>query len=453
MVLAPVPPGAITELRALLQTMNRRPGTADPNNALVPFGSFETLHFARFVILEDSTLSDLDVFGPEAAFPDAPIYLAFLGDCDGSGDTLLADFANRAAPGLRQIFAHCEGFDQNGDLLQWMRNHSVKPEANYVNWIGRTVRQIHEDAALHEALSSYLTALNLDDPPQEIRRALIREVEEKGPQLSEEAPTPPSFQIRRALTILAALLTVYIILLPLLKLTLWTALLLYGAVVLLAGAALAVFVAQLRRHEKTDPDVQNPPLPPSNEHLMRLGELLDQDVTNQYTAFGSFKPGLFSRRTTTVLWRLVNLATPILYPHGNLARIKTIHFARWVFLDNKRRGLFASNYDGSSESYMDDFVNKVAFGLNLTFSRGVGYPRTHFLLCGGAQNEQAFKNVQQRHALPAEVWYKAYPGLTLVDIARNARIREGLRPKKRFWHMLKPKTMSDTEIRQWLSEL
>jgi hypothetical protein len=40
-----------------------------------------------------------------------------------------------------------------------------------------------------------------------------------------------------------------------------------------------------------------------------------------------------------------------------------------VFLDNKRRALFASNYDGSDEAYMDDFVNKVFFGLNLAFSQ------------------------------------------------------------------------------------
>jgi len=30
--------------------------------------------------------------------------------------------------------------------------------------------------------------------------------------------------------------------------------------------------------------------------------------------------------------------------------------------------------------------------------------------------------------LPTEVWYKAYPGLTLVDLKRNQRIREGLEP-------------------------
>ena len=443
MVLAPVAPGLEGDLRGLLLTMNGLPGMAKPDNPLVPFGVFDTLHFARFVILNDATLDDLKVFGPAAEFPDAPIYLAFLGDCDGPADLLLADFAGRAGDGLRQIFAFCAGFDPHGDLLQWMKSHSLKPAANYVNWIGRTVRQIHEEAALHKALSSYLATLCLDDPPQQIRRALIRAVSEKGPRLTSEAPTPIDWQIRRLLTILAAVLAAVIVLLPLLKFSFGAALLVYGAILILIGAAAAVFLVHLRRHETTDPDVQGPPKPPSNAHLLALGQLQDHDVTNQYTALGSFKPGPFPRWTTTVIWWLVNLATPILYPRGNLARIKTIHFARWVFLDGKRRGLFASNYDGSSESYMDDFVNKVSFGLNLTFGQGVGYPRTHFLLWGGAQREQEFKNVQRRHALPTEVWYKAYPGLTLVDIERNGRIREGL----------KPKSMSNAEIRQWLSDI
>jgi hypothetical protein len=242
---------------------------------------------------------------------------------------------------------------------------------------------------------------------------------------------------------LVAALAIFVALLPALTLGFAAALLIYGTVVVILGVAFAVFVFELRRHETTDPDVQKEPTPPSNEHLVALGAVQDYDVTNQYTALGSFKPGFFARWTTTVIWWLVNLATPILYPRGNLARIKTIHFARWVFLDGKRRGFFASNYDGSSESYLDDFVNKVFFGLNLTFGQGLGYPRTHFLLRGGAQREQAFKNVQRRHALPTEVWYKAYLGLTLVDIARNTRIREGLERK----------SMTDTAIRQWLAEI
>ena len=438
MIAAPIRPDRESDLRTLLSSMNRLPGFADPNNSLVPFGRFDTLHFARFVILKDTTLQDLDVYG--VSFPDAPIYLAFLGDCDGPADRLLADVADRAREGLRKIFGHCEGFDANGDLLQWMRGHSVRPAVNYVNWIGRTVRQIREEAAVHEALIRYLKGVSVDDPPHQIHSKLARAVQEQGPRLSPEAPTPITWYVRRLSYIVAAALAVLIIVFPLLTLPLGAALAAYGAALLVAAVTLGAFLMVLRRHETTDPDILTPP---TDEHLLELGAIQDQDVTNQYNAFGAIKPGPFRRWTMSLILWVVNLVTPILYPRGHLARVKTIHFARWVFFDDKRRLFFASNYDGSAESYMDDFVNKVPYGLNLVFSHGLGYPRTDFLLLGGANREQEFKNAQRRHSLPTQVWYKAYPGLSLFDIERNARIRQGLEQK----------TMTDADVRRWLAEI
>ncbi len=141
-----------------------------------------------------------------------------------------------------------------------------------------------------------------------------------------------------------------------------------------------------------------------------------------------------------VLWFL-NYANRHLFGRGHLARVGSIHFARWVFLDDKRRLFFASNYDRGLDNYMDDFINKAGYGLNLVFSNGVGYPRTTFLLAGGASDEQSFKNFLRRRQLPTDVWYKAYPGLTAFDLARNARIRDGFEQP----------LMGDDEIRRWLA--
>jgi hypothetical protein len=79
--------------------------------------------------------------------------------------------------------------------------------------------------------------------------------------------------------------------------------------------------------------------------------------------------------------------------------------------------------------------------LNLVFSNGIGYPRTRFLVLDGAKNEQAFKYYIRRHQLPTEVWYKAYPGLTALDLARNSRIRAGLQPA----------AMSEAAARRWIA--
>ena len=86
MVVAPIIAERVNALRALLSSMNDRPGMAKPDNSIVPFGELENLHFARFVILDDQTLHDFEEYG--APIPDFAVLLAFLGDCDGPADEL-----------------------------------------------------------------------------------------------------------------------------------------------------------------------------------------------------------------------------------------------------------------------------------------------------------------------------------------------------------------------------
>ena len=154
MVAAPIMPGQEAGLRAVLATMNSSPGVVDPNNPLVPFARFDRLHVARFVILHDETLADFRQY--RETIDNLPVWLVFLGDCDGPAETMLAEFAALAGAGTGTDIRHCEGFNRGGDLLAWMQAHSVTPAAQYVNWVGRTVRQIREEEALHAALRERL---------------------------------------------------------------------------------------------------------------------------------------------------------------------------------------------------------------------------------------------------------------------------------------------------------
>src|SRR3954470_4562193 len=154
MVVAPIIPGREMELRELLGSMNHGPGQVDPNNALLPFAEFETLHFARFVILDDRTTGDIRAYGlPPRTYP---LYLAFLGDVDGDADAFLGKLIKCAGKGLGKIFSCCQGFAADTDLFDWMRRHNAPAIAVYVNWRGRTVRQIREEAALYDALENYV---------------------------------------------------------------------------------------------------------------------------------------------------------------------------------------------------------------------------------------------------------------------------------------------------------
>jgi hypothetical protein len=173
----------------------------------------------------------------------------------------------------------------------------------------------------------------------------------------------------------------------------------------------------------------------------RLAEIEDHDVTNQFTAMGSVKPGLFRRWLFISLLWLIEYTTRHIYTRRYLARVPSIHFARWVYIDDKKRLVFCSNYDGSLESYMDDFINKVAFGLNVVFSNGIGYPQTNWLFSKGAKNEQQFKYYIRRHQLPTEVWYNGHRGLTNFDLFRNSQIRNGIDQQ----------SMTNAEAAQWLA--
>jgi len=423
MVVAPLAAQREADVRAVLATMNYRPGVVNPQNDIIPFGQFERLHFARFVLLDDPTLDDITAYGVPR--PDVAKALAFLGDCDGSADDFLADLVQRAGAGLRHIFSHCQGFTSDGDLLAWLQDHAQPPAAAYVNWMGRTVRQIRQESALRDALVAYLdqnAAMFAGIGPRESRDMLRQFVDAETQAgrltLTEPAPTPLSWQVRNVLHSIGV---------PLLLVLLAPFLMLYSP----------IFLVQLRRRERQDPEIA--PRPDAH-HVMHVAELEDHDVTNQFGAIGCLKPGLFRRWTLIFLLWILNYTTRHIFNRGYLTRVKTIHFARWVFLDNKQRMLFASNYDGSLESYMDDFINKVAWGLNLVFSNGVGYPRTDWLILHGAKNEQKFKYYIRRHELPTEVWYNAHPGLTALDMARNTRIREGITQS----------FMTDDEIVAWL---
>jgi hypothetical protein len=215
--------------------------------------------------------------------------------------------------------------------------------------------------------------------------------------------------------------------------------------VLLVLAPLLIVAApfliwMLRRREKRDPVVAPRPTP---ERVVHLSHYEDRDVTNPFGAMGSLKPGQFRLRLAQALLFLVNFAARNISVHGKLGRVRTIHAARWILIEGGRRSYFASDYDGSHEAYMDDFVNKVAFGLNLSFSHAVGYPRTDWLVLGGARREGDYKAYLRRHEIATPVWYKAYPGLTTQDLARNSRIREGLEREGG----------DERSIRRWLAEI
>jgi hypothetical protein len=426
MVLAAIIPQREAELRELLGSMNDAPGRVNAHNALIPFAQFGMIHVARLLVLKDNSLDDVKAYGLPRR--DYPLYLAFLGNIDGERDAFYKELARRVPTGLRTLFSCCEGFTAQTPLVAWMRRNSRTSIAGYINWVGRTVTRVREEADLHEAIDRHLqsnapafTALRPREVHSALRRFVNGELAAGRLKLSAEAPTPLTWRMRNLLHKFG---------LPLLALLSLPILIPIGL----------IFAVRLRRLEKTDPELC---FRVDEEYSDALARLEDHDVTNQFTAMGSLKPGVVRLCTATLVLRTVDYAARHILNRGRLARIRTIHFARWVFLDAKKRLVFFSDYDGSFESYMDDFINKSGFGLNVVFSNGIGYPRTNWLIFDGCADELKYKEFLRRHTLPTQVWYKAYPGLTAVDLERNTRIRKGLETL----------TLSDQEAGAWVTLL
>jgi hypothetical protein len=409
-VMAEILAGHEAQLQKLLETA----GQDAANNSLVPFAKLPNVHFARFFILDAAR--DLD------GHPLTP-RLVFLADVDGPADAFLMLLCGLAGDGLHTIYQHCRDYPGRSGLLDFFRAHTLPVAAKYVNTIGRSVAQVHQEQALHEAIQGFLTRTNgqwIGASPRRVRAA-IQEFVEQEPNLTwARRPIPPpepSYVLGEKLH-LFLVAAAGILLFP------------------LALLGLPVWLFLLRRHEKADVAAD---LIPTDAWRETLAAQEDHGVQNPFTSAGYIKPGPFRRYTGAFIQWGTNFLTRHVFNHANLMGVKTIHFAEWVFIDDKKRLFFTSNYDGSLENYMDDFVDKIAWALNTSFSHGVDYPKTNWLILDGAHDEQVFKRFNLMHQLVAPFWYAAYQGLTALNIDNNAEIRAGLYG-----------AMDDSAARAWL---
>src|SRR6476660_5736946 len=292
MILAPIRQGGEEELCQLLESMNDRPGQLNVNNPLIPFTQFDTLHFARLIILKDNSVNDVRAYGG-VPVPNYPLYLAFLGDIDGDADRFFDELVSHAGDGLRKIFSFCDGFEPTTELVRWMKAHNAPAIAVYVNWRGRTVLQIREEAALREAFQKHL-AENAEEflqlSPREVhtrlRKFAAQEIAANRLKLTGEQPTPLGWWIANLLHMIG---------LPLIGLLLLPVLI----------PVAPIYIIWLRHLEKTDPELCWRVDPDYSE---MLADAEDHYVTNQFTAMGSVKPGLLRRLTLSGVLTVVNWA-------------------------------------------------------------------------------------------------------------------------------------------------
>ena len=413
-LLAPLPPEHRDRAAAALAEL------AGPGREALAFDLHASLHFARLLLLDGAEDSAGHGLGPS---------LLYTADLDGSADAHLRALADVSGAGLDRAFSYCADYPTRPDpanRTEWLRAHRIPEAAFYVNTVGRGVSQVIAEARLRRGLESYLDehrATVADLPPSQVHAALRRHAL-SDPELrfgTVPARRPPLWWRVRQTAHAVAVPAVVLLLSPVLLI------------------CLPVVAIALRVHELRDvPDRR--PVDPASVERLRADE--DRVAHNPFAVVGFLKPGTFRAVLTRVVLFAISYAIRHVLNRGSLAGVKTIHFARWVYLTPELM-TFLSTYDGSLESYMDDFIDKVAWGLNAIFSNGVGYPPTVLLFWRGASDEELFKKNLRNRQVPNHVWYSAYHDLTALNVASNAAVRRGLARR----------TLSDDEASDWLALL
>lgn len=421
-IVARILPGKLEALRALLERMG---GNIDePQAGGVDFGKLETVHYMRWVIVDAP--SSYGSFEP---------LLVLSTNHDPSYEAHIEDLVTTFGSTLDAIYEHCEGYPTEAQrstdptrVRAFFGERRIPYRAFYVGTTWRSVRQIREEAKLRNRLNEELDRMRSKPTTALATHRALREAASQDPALAWALePPPPRTPNTFFVVVLAAIVAAIVVLATL---PIW--LLLFGF---------------LRWKESVDAKHDDPS---GQEALRRAREITnemagqeDHLIQNQLTHLVDIKRGAFRAFVLWAVHTAVNFLARHLYNRGHLGGIPSIHFARWVMLEEGCRVLFFSNYDGSWESYLGDFIDRAASGLTAVWSNTRRYPKTFFLLGRGARDEERFKTWARAQQIATQVWYSAYPELSVQNILNNTELRNGLAKA----------TLSESEARAWCGKL
>jgi deferrochelatase/peroxidase EfeB len=388
-----------------------------------------------------------------------PTYAVLEMSADGEQSDAIDAVAAKAASLLRPIFERASGLRPKDSLAAFLKSHAASVGYRrktagllFCGAPGLGVERIKLEDSLAGKLTQVLeTELRRHRNGEALRllNGVRQSVREEGGYdwafLSEPAPflanpnkpidIPKVFFTARIIAGLAGLafLTSLLIWLAfsggehhsgIVNVFAWLAAALLGielSLLILAGLIAAVIVA-LRRRERADVPQDLDPNPAAVQAIM---ENENKHIQNHMTGVSVMKPGLLRNFTLRFMYFYVTRRLALFFRPGYLNEIGTIHFARWVLLPKTRNLVFFSNYAGSWESYMEDFITKAARGLTGVWSNTVGFPLSHHLLFGGSEDGDRFKRWARRQQIPTQFWFSAYPDLACERIRVNAAIRDG----------------------------
>ncbi|PZF72624.1 hypothetical protein [Taibaiella soli] len=421
-VIVPIKPSKVDDLRKhLLRLRNdtrSANGTQPDATSLKAIEAFQqladTVHYFRWTILDESSVNG-DLTPPQ---------LVFTSNFDESPDSLLLRLIADLYEPLVAIYDYCIDFPQrassssdetvNTDLhvhkiFDYLKQNAVKSAAYYIGSPGRTVVDIKQQEGLRDFLRKHL---NSHDFKGRSAREVHQSLRNAAQSATGEDKQPLFPWLKK--TSMPTRKWPYIVI-PLLPI-------LIGPAIILAVAMLMWAIWLQLFHERRDRPITLMRSQLDEAHMATLETYEDYYFQNQFSQVLAVKPGWMRLVTLKFLLFVTNFLSRIHFVKGKLMGIPTIHFAKWIFIDDNKRVFFSSNFDGSWQQYLCDFIDKCGKGLSAVFSNTQLFPKTWMLIFEGAYDEEHFLAWSRLTEIDTQVWYSAYPNLSIKNINNNGHI-------------------------------
>jgi hypothetical protein len=397
LVVMPVRPGEEGQLRDTLNRIgNDVKGKRLADAVVEPhidFTASRTIHFARLALLDD----------PDAGPGRKRLLLAT--DYDGSLAKHVAELlAITTDPDA--IWGICEGYAGAESFPDFIRRHTVRPQAYYMAFRDVSLGRIRR------ALKAYAKSTTLPHriPPGSLTASVITVAGDlrRFPRAALDLPgmfwrRGPVNTVLAARRVNATLDRVW-----------WAR--------LLNRVMLNSYPPPPHRYSgaPVDTTADCAPATPQDEvaSWSDWEGVPGEDVVsqNQLTLVTVVRPEQLPRLRAVL--DVIEVYARRLAEQGSLVGISTIHTVRWALLDGGKRLLLASNYDGTWEAYIDEFAELILSGLDAIWESSYGFPEL------GSQDVAALKYFLRCHQAPANVFYSAYPAATVPNINDALRMEE-----------------------------
>lgn len=364
------------------------------------FENIGTIHFARWIIIDEP--------GEEGNSEREGSKLIFSSNFDGSMDDQIKALCTIGVDLIDRIYQCCDGYPEEDERttenrIAYLEKWNVPASSFYRGSPNRSLKQILGESKLRNFLRN-----TLDE--NDWSKLTAKEIQLK---LRASANAKPQFEWASESFNM-----------PSVK---WFGFILFILITLALLPIIIVWVLIIRIFfESRDKNFTMTRSELSNSKIKKLESYEDLEFQNQFTQLAVMKKGKMRLITYKAFMLLAKILGNVLFVKGKLMGIPTIHFARWVLFDDDKRVLFFSNFDGSWQQYLGDFIDKSGWGLTGIFSNTTLFPKTRFLITGGAYDEEHFLAWSRNTELQTQIWYSAYPNLSIKNVNNNSEIRSRL---------------------------